>query len=248
MKILVVGGTGLIGANVAGKLKNQGHEVVIGSPSHGINIITGEGLSEALRGTDIVIDLSNSSSPEEENALNFFETAGKNLVAAEKLAGIRHHVVLSIVGIDRVQYIGYMRAKKNQEDIVKNAGIPYTIIRSTQFHEHVSTIIAVQGKEDVVNVSTLDFQPIAAEDVANFVLKFALETAKNGTIEIAGPELAPMDQFVSRYIKVTGQHKTVISDNEHKYMFYDFPKSGLVPEGDHQKGKIHFDEWTQNLK
>ncbi|WP_125720479.1 SDR family oxidoreductase [Flavobacterium ustbae] len=246
MKILVIGGTGLIGANVAEKLITKGHEVIIGSPSRGINIITGEGLSESLKGTDVVIDLSNSSSPEEENALNFFKTAGKNLVEAEQVAGVKHHLVLSIVGIDHVQYIGYLRAKKKQEDIIKNSGIPYTIIRSTQFHEHLSTIIAVQGEDDNVYVSTLDFQPIAAEDVARYVVQLALEKAKNDTIEIAGPELAPMDEFVSRYIDFTGQSKKVISDNDNKYMFFDFPKSVLVPEGTYKKGEIYFDDWAQN--
>lgn len=246
MKILVVGGTGLIGGNVAGKLKEQGHEVVIGSPSQGVDIITGAGLSQALMDTDIVIDLSNSSSPEEENALTFFNTAGKNLAQAEQQAGIKHHLVLSIVGIDAVQNIGYLRAKKNQEDIIKNSGIPYTIIRSTQFHEHISTIIDVQGKDNNVYVSSLDFQPIAAEDVAEFVVRFTLEPATDKTIEIAGPEKAPMDEFVSRYVKQTGLDKRVISDHDNKYMFYDFPKSGLVPQGAYEKGKIPFNDWAQN--
>lgn len=245
MKILVVGGTGLIGTNVANKLKKEGHEVIIGSPSYGIDIITGDGLSEALRNTDIVIDLSNSSSPEEENAINFFRTAGKNLVAAEQLAGVKHHVILSIVGIDNVQHIGYLRAKKDQEDAIINSGIDYTIIRSTQFHEHIYSIITVQSKDNQVYVSTLDFQPIAADDVADYVIKFALESAKNETIEIAGPEKAPMTDFVSRYINAKCLDKTVISDNENKYMFYEFPQSGLVPAGDHKQGKIYFDDWVK---
>lgn len=245
MKILVAGGTGLIGANVVGKLKEQGHEIVIGSPSKGVDIITGAGLSQALKDTEIVIDLSNSSSPEEENALAFFNAAGKNLTQAEQQAGIKHHVVLSIVGIDCVQHIGYLRAKKNQEDIIKNSGIPYTIIRSTQFHEHISTIIDVQGKDNNVYVSNLDFQPISADDVAEFVVKLALEPAKNQTIEIAGPEKASMDEFVSRYVKQTGLDKRVISDHDNKYMFYDFPKSGLVPQGAYEKGKISFNDWAK---
>lgn len=246
MKILVVGGTGLIGANVSKKLKNEGHEVVIGSSKNGVNIITGEGLSEALKDTEIVIDLSNSSSPEEENAINFFKTAGQNLAKAEKQAGIKHHIILSIVGIDRVLNIGYMRAKKIQEDTIKNSGIPYTIIRATQFYEHTDTIIAVQATNDNVHVSSMDYQPIAAEDVAQLIVKFALESAKNTTIEIAGPELTPMNELVSRYINLTGQHKTVISDNDNKYMFYDFPKNGLVPEGAYTKGKIYFNDWIQS--
>ncbi|MGM8363477.1 SDR family oxidoreductase [Flavobacterium sp. ARAG 55.4] len=245
MKILVVGGTGLIGTNVAEKLKKEGYEVVIGSSKNGINIITGEGLSEALKDTEIVIDLSNSSSPEEENAIRFFKTAGQNLAEAEKQAGVKHHIILSIVGIDKVLNIGYMRAKKIQEDTIKNSGIPYTIIRATQFYEHTNTIIAIQSTDDKVHISTLDYQPIAAEDVAQLVIKFALESAKNSIVEIAGPELTPMDEFVSRYINLTRQHKTVISDNDNKYMFFDFPKSGLVPEGAHTKGNIYFKDWIK---
>ncbi|MFC3158132.1 SDR family oxidoreductase [Chryseobacterium arachidis] len=152
MKILVIGGTGLTGRLVSKKLEKLGHQVIIGSPSHGVDIMTGEGLSQALENTEIVIDLSNSSSPEEENAINFFLTAGKNLVNAELAANIRHHLVLSIVGTDDALEIGYLRAKKHQEDNIKNSGIPYTIIRSTQFHEHTDTIIAVQGLADKVCV------------------------------------------------------------------------------------------------
>jgi len=246
MKILVIGGTGLTGTNVTSKLRDAGHEVVVGVPSTGIDIISGEGLTEALKGTDIVIDLSNSSSPEEENAINFFRTAGKNLVTAEKAAGIKHHLVLSIVGTDRAQYIGYLRAKKEQEDNIKNSGIPYTVIRSTQFHEHVSTIIAVQSNDNVVHVSTLDYQPIAVEDVAKYVVKFALEEPKNSTVEIAGPERAPMDEFVKRYLTINEQNKEVVTDDENKYMFFVLPKSGLVPVGDFHSGAIYFDDWAKN--
>lgn len=246
MKILVLGGTGLIGKKVCGKLAHAGHEVIVGTPSKGIDLISGEGLETALKGTDIVIDLSNSSGPEEETAISFFTTAGENLMAVEKTSGVQHHVVLSIVGIDKARYIGYLRAKKAQEDFVKASGIPYTIIRSTQFHEHIDTIIAVQSEGQNVHVSTLDYQPIAAEDVADYVAGIAQELPKNHTVEIAGPERAPMNEFVTRYLNIKGIEKTVLVNNDNKYMFLDLPKSGLVPDGDFRSGKIRFDDWAGN--
>lgn len=246
MKILVIGGTGLTGRLVTKKLANLGHQVIIGSPSHGVDLMTGEGLSQALENTEIVIDLSNSSSPEEENAIHFFQTAGKNLVKAERTANIRHHLVLSIVGTDDALEIGYLRAKKYQEDNIKNSGIPYTIIRSTQFYEHTDTIIAVQGQGDEVFVSKIDYQPIALEDVTDYIVQFALEEPKNGTVEIAGPIKANMEDFVAKYIAITGNHIRVVSDDDSKYMHLVVPKSLLVPAGAYCAGKVHFEDWALN--
>ncbi len=246
MKILVIGGTGLTGRLVTKKLANLGHQVIIGSPSHGVDLMTGEGLSQALENTEIVIDLSNSSSPEEENAIHFFQTAGKNLVKAERTANIRHHLVLSIVGTDDALEIGYLRAKKYQEDNIKNSGIPYTIIRSTQFYEHTDAIIAVQGQGDEVFVSKIDYQPIALEDVTDYIVQFALEEPKNGTVEIAGPIKANMDDFVAKYIAITGNHIRVVSDDDSKYMHLVVPKSLLVPTGAYCAGKVHFEDWALN--
>lgn len=246
MKILVIGGTGLTGRLVTKKLANLGHQVIIGSPSHGVDLMTGEGLSQALENTEIVIDLSNSSSPEEENAIHFFQTAGKNLVKAERTANIRHHLVLSIVGTDDALEIGYLRAKKYQEDNIKNSGIPYTIIRSTQFYEHTDAIIAVQGQGDEVFVSKIDYQPIALEDVTDYIVQFALEEPKNGTVEIAGPIKANMDDFVAKYIAITGNHIRVVSDEDSKYMHLVVPKSLLVPAGAYCAGKVHFEDWALN--
>lgn len=246
MKILVIGGTGLTGRLVTKKLANLGHQVIIGSPSHGVDLMTGEGLSQALENTEIVIDLSNSSSPEEENAIHFFQTAGKNLVKAELAANIRHHLVLSIVGTDDALEIGYLRAKKYQEDNIKNSGIPYTIIRSTQFYEHTDAIIAVQGQGDEVFVSKIDYQPIALEDVTDYIVRFALEEPKNGTVEIAGPIKANMDDFVAKYIAITGKHIRVVSDDDSKYMHLVVPKSLLVPAGAYCAGKVHFEDWALN--
>ncbi len=244
MKVLVIGGTGLTGRLVTKKMEKLGHEVIIGSPSQGVNILTGKGFKEALYGTEIVIDLSNSSSPEEENALQFFETAGKNLVKAELSTGVKHHIILSIVGTDDALEIGYLRAKKLQEDMIKNSGIPYTIIRSTQFHEHIETIIQVQGEGDNVFVSTIDYQPIALEDVAEFIVQFSLEQPKNDTVEIAGPQRGKMEDFVNKYIEITGQAKKVISDDESKYMHFVVPASLLVPAGQFSSGTVLFEDWA----
>ena len=246
MKILVLGGTGLIGKKVCGKLVHAGHEVVVGTPATGIDLISGKGLPAALEGTNIVIDLSNSSSPEEETAISFFTVAGENLIAAEKVASVKHHVVLSIVGTDKMQHIGYLRAKKAQENLVKASGIPYTIIRSTQFHEHTDTIIAVQSNGQSVHVSTMDYQPIAAENVAGYVAAIALESPQNNTVEIAGPERANMNDFVARYLGIKGIEKTVIANNDSKYMLLAMPKSCLVPDGEFRSGKIRFDDWAAN--
>lgn len=246
MKILVIGATGLIGRNVTSKLVNAGHHVIAGSRSTGIDIITGEGLPEALEGTEVVIDLSNSTSPEDELSNNFFRTAGQNLARIEKAAGVKHHLILSIVGTDLGQHIGYLRAKKVQEDLIKESGIPYTIIRATQFHEHITTLIAVQSQDREVHISTVDYQPIAAEDVAAFIAATALEAPVNSTIDIAGPERAPMTAFVERYLAITGEDKVLVPNDDNKYMFFDIEKSGLVPAGDFVSGKISFNEWIEN--
>ncbi|NGM65101.1 SDR family oxidoreductase [Sphingobacterium sp. SGR-19] len=245
MKILVIGGTGLVGKRVCEKLESMGSEVIVGSPSSGINIVTGEGLTEALVGTDIVLDLSNSQSPDDQIALNFFRTAAKNIIGAEKQAHIKHHLVLSIVGTDRAQHIGYLQAKKHQEDTVIESGIPYTVIRSTQFHEHVSTIIDVQAEGRNVHVSAIDYQPIALTDVVDYIVKFALEQPKNKIVEIAGPDLGLMTNFVENYLKVKGEDKIVVPNHDDKYMFHNMAKSGLVPTGEFFPGKIRFDDWIR---
>ncbi|MPR36706.1 SDR family oxidoreductase [Salmonirosea aquatica] len=244
MKIVIIGGTGLIGSNVSEKLRLLRHEVIVASPSTGINAVTGEGLADAMENAEVVVDLSNSASPEEETAINFFRAAGKNLASAEKAAGVKHHLILSIVGIDRAQYIGYLRAKKEQEDIIKESGIPFTIIRATQFHEHITTIIAVQSDDEAIHVSNVDYQPIAAEDVAVLVTRLALEAPKNTTVEIAGPDRAPMPKFVSRYLSVKGNENPLKANDDNKYMFLEIPKNMLVPEGEFYPGAIRFDDWV----
>jgi len=243
MKIVIIGGTGLIGSKVSEKLRLMGHQVIVAAPSTGINALTGEGLADAMAEAEVVVDLSNSASAEEDTAINFFRTAGKNLAAAEMAAGVKHHLALSIVGTDRALYIGYLRAKKEQEDIIKESGIPYTIIRATQFHEHITTLIEVQSDEEAIHISTVDYQPIAAEDVASLITRLALEAPKNTTVEIAGPDLAPMSEFVSQYLSVKGGEKPLIANDNNEYMFFEIPKSLLVPQGDFYLGAIRFSDW-----
>ncbi|WP_026629806.1 SDR family oxidoreductase [Dyadobacter alkalitolerans] len=247
MKIVIIGGTGLIGSNVAKKLRQLGHTVIAGSPSTGINALTGEGLSDALENTDIVIDLSNSTSFEEGPAIQFFETVGRNILAAETSAGVKHHLILSIVGTHVMGSMGYMRAKKIQEDLVQKSGVPYTIIRSTQFQEFVPTITAGSTSGDEVHISTVDFQPIAAEDVAAFVTQFALSEPANTIVEIAGPDRAFMSDFVAKYLDKSGEEKTVAVNDRNEYFGVVIPKSALVPEGTANLGKIHFSDFLASL-
>src|SRR6185295_9058405 len=201
MKIVVIGGTGLIGSKSAPILRQHGHEVVAASPNTGVNTITVEGLKEAMVGTQVVIDLANSPSFEDRAVLEFFETSGRNLLAAEAAAGVRHHVAVSIVGTDRTPDNGYFRAKVAQEKLVQTSSIPYTIIRSTQFMEFLKGIADSSTNGNIVRLSPGLFQPIAADDVAAIVADVALAAPRNGVVEIAGPERAPFNETVARYLK-----------------------------------------------
>lgn len=247
MKIVIIGGTGLIGTNVAKKLRQLGHTVIAGSPSTGINALTGEGLSDALINTEVVIDLSNSPSFEDGPVIQFFQTVGRNILNAELQAGVKHHLALSIVGTHLIESMGYMRAKKIQEDLVKNSGVPYTIIRSTQFQEFVPAITAGSTRGNQVHISAVDFQPIAAEEVAQFVSRFALAEPAGAIVEIAGPARAPMSQFVEEYIRATGDARTVVANNRTEYFGANIPQSALVPEGEAYLGEIRFEEYLDSL-
>ena len=217
MKIVVIGGTGLIGSKVVEKLKQKGHEAIAAAPNTGVNTITGKGLKEAMAGAQVVIDLANSPSFEDQAVLEFFETSGRNLLAAEAAAGVRHHVALSIVGTDRKPDNGYFRAKVAQEKLIETSGIPYTIIRSTQFMEFLGGIAASSADGNVVRISPGLFQPIAADDVAAIVADVALATPRSGIVEIAGPERAPFNEIVARYLKAVGDPREVVSDPEARY-------------------------------
>jgi uncharacterized protein YbjT (DUF2867 family) len=247
MKIVVIGGTGLIGSKTVAILRQGGHEVVAASPNTGVNTITGEGLSPAMAGAQVVIDLANSPSFEDKVVLEFFETSGRNLLAAEAAAEVRHHVALSIVGIDRSQN-GYFRAKVAQEKLIVASGIPYTIVRSTQFLEFLGAVAASSADGNVVRISPCLFQPIAAEDVAASVAEAALAAPRNGIVEIAGPERAPFNEIVARYLKAVGDPREVVSDPEARYFGGRVEERSLVPLGEARLGRIGLDEWLRRSR
>src|SRR4051794_37788582 len=211
MKIVVIGGTGLIGSKTVPILRQGGHEVLAASPNSGVNSITGEGLKEAMAGAQVVIDLANSPSFEDKAVLEFFETSGHNLLAAETAAGVQHHVALSIVGTDRSDN-SYFRAKFVQEKLVEASGIPYTIIRSTQFMEFIGGIADSSADGNKVRLPPVLFQPLAADDVAASVAEVALAEPRNGIVEIAGPERAPFNEIIARYLKAVGDPRPVVRD------------------------------------
>ena len=245
MKIVVIGGTGLIGSKAVPMLRQGGHEVVAASPKTGVNTITGEGLTEALAGAQVVIDLTNSPSFEDRAVLEFFKTSGRNLLAAEAAAGVRHHVALSIVGTDRTPDNGYFRAKVAQENLIETSGIPYTIIRSTQFLEFLGGIAEAGAQGSTVRLSPGLFQPIAADDVAAITAVVALAAPRRGIVEIAGPERAPLDAFVARYLQAVGDPREVVRDPEARYFGGRVEEHSLVPLGDARLGRIGLDAWLR---
>src|SRR6188472_188973 len=245
MKIVVMGGTGLIGSKTVAILRQGGHEVVAASPQSGINSITGEGIKVAIAGAQVVIDLANSPSFENKAVLEFFETSGRNLLAAEAAAGVGHHIALSIVGTDRTPDNGYFRGKVAQEKLIEKSGIPYTIIRSTQFMEFLGAIAASSEAEGIVRLSPGLFQPIAADDVAAITAEVALKAPRNGIVEIAGPERAPFNEIVARYLKAIGDPREVVSDPEARYYGGRVEERSLVPLGEARLGRIGFDEWLR---
>jgi uncharacterized protein YbjT (DUF2867 family) len=244
MKIVVIGGTGLIGSKTVVILRQGGHEVVAASPQSGVNTITGVGLKEALAGAQVVIDLANSPSFEDKAVLEFFETSGRNLLAAEAAASVRHHVALSIVAIDRTDN-GYFRAKVAQEKLIEASGIPYTIIRATQFMEFLRGIADSSADGKRVRLPPVLFQPIAADDIAPIVAEVALAAPQNGIVEIAGPERAPFNEIVARYLKAVGDPREVVRDPEARYFGGRVEEQPLVPLGEARLGHIGLDEWVR---
>jgi uncharacterized protein YbjT (DUF2867 family) len=242
MKIVVVGGTGLIGSKTVERLRAKGHEVVAAAPSAGVDTLTGEGLAEALAGAEVVVDLANSPSFEDAAVLAFFQTSGRNLLAAEEAAGVRHHIALSVVGTDRLQASGYFRGKKAQEDLIRAAGIPYTIVHATQFFEFMGAIAQSGVQGDVVHLSSAALQPISSDDVADAMTAAALGAPVNGIIEIAGPDRAPLSDFVSRFMTQTGDRRQVMIDPHARYFGVELDDRSLVPGDGPRLGATHYSD------
>jgi len=243
MKIVVIGGTGLIGSRVVKQLAARGHQAVAASPNTGVNTLTGEGLAAALEGAQVVVDVANSPSFEDRAVLDFFETSGRNLLAAEAAAGVRHHVALSVVGTERLQGSGYFRAKLAQEQLIQAGAIPYTIVRATQFLDFLGGIAQSATEGQTVRLSPAPVQPIAADDVAAAVADAALGAARNGTLEIAGPERVALAALVQRYLRAIGDTRTVVADAKAPYFGVQLDERSLTPDDGARLGTIGFEAW-----
>jgi uncharacterized protein YbjT (DUF2867 family) len=243
MKIVVIGGTGLIGSKVVSNLRQDGHEVIAAAPDTGVNTITGEGLAEAVAGARVVIDVANSPSFADDAVMAFFKTSGRTLIAAEAEAGVRHHVALSVVGADRLPDNGYLRAKVAQEELIKASGIPYTIVRSTQFFEFLDGIANASTRYGEVHVSPAYVRPVASDDVAALVAKVATMPPMNGMIELAGPELFSFDDLVRRYLQAKGDPRSVVADVHARYFGAELNDKSLTPGDKPHIGSTSFDTW-----
>jgi len=260
MKIVVIGGSGLIGKKLVNNLRRQGHEVMAASPSSGVNTLTGEGLAEALAGVQVVVDVSNSPSfsfipkrgalyqweSEDNAAMEFFETSGCNLLAAEAAAGVGHHVALSVVGADRLQESGYFRAKMAQENLITASTIPYTIVRATQFFEFMGGIAQSGTVGQAVHLSPALMQPIAADDVSNALAEVALGVPVQGMVEIAGPERVRLDELIGRFLRLTKDSREVITDARARYFGLVLNDQSLVPGDNPRIAPTPFDEWLSH--
>jgi uncharacterized protein YbjT (DUF2867 family) len=246
MKFVIIGGSGLIGSKVCKNLQDLGHEVISASPSSGINVISGEGLADALKGADVVVDVANSPSFEDHAALHFFETAGHNLFAAEKVAGTKHHVALSVVGTERMLDSGYFRAKMAQEKLIKASGVPYTILRATQFFEFIGAI-AYSGREDgnTIHLSSAALQPVASVDVAAALTVIAQKAPINQTVEVAGPDRRPIVEFVSEYLKHTNDPREAVPDDTVPYFGAPINDKSLTPGDNPIVGATRFEDWLE---
>jgi uncharacterized protein YbjT (DUF2867 family) len=245
MKIVIIGGSGLIGTKLGVILRQNGHEVLAASPSTGINTITREGLAEALSGAQVVVDVANAPSWEDKAVLEFFETSGRNLLAAEKAAGVRHHVALSVVGTERLVEAGYFRAKLAQEILIKTAGVPYTIVRATQFFEFVAGIAESGAVGQTIRLSPSLIQPIASDDVAALLADYTVAPPVNGTVEIAGPQAVPLTDLVAAFLRAKGDTRQVIPDALARYFGAEHNDQSLTPTrgGNARLGKIRFQDW-----
>ena len=248
MKIVVIGGTGLIGRKLVSLLRERGHEAVAAAPSTGINALTGEGLAQALAGAQVVVDVANSPSFEDKAVLAFFEASGRNLLAAETEAGVQHHVALSVVGSERLPSSGYLRAKVAQEAVIKAGTIPYTIVRATQFFEFLGAIAHSGTEGQTVRLPSAMFQPIASDEVAAAMADAALAPPLNGTVEIAGPQRVGMAELVQRYLSAIGDPRTVVGDAKALYFGAELNDQSLTPGDQPRLGSIDFASWMAQSK
>ncbi len=243
MKIVVIGGSGLIGSKLVNILQQQGHDVVAASPRSGVDTITGEGLAEALAGAAVVVDVANSPSFEDGPAMTFFETSGRNIVAAEVAAGVKHHVALSVVGTERLLESGYFRAKMAQEKLIEASPVPYSIVRATQFFEFVNSIAHFSGEGQAIRLPGVLMQPIVSDDVAAKLADVVLGAPLNGMVEIAGPERIPMDELVRRFLRATHDARQVTTDGQAKYFGVTVNDRSLTPGDAPRLGATRFDDW-----
>jgi uncharacterized protein YbjT (DUF2867 family) len=243
MKIVVIGGTGLIGSKLVANLGELGHELLAAAPNTGVNTITGEGLAEAVEGASVVIDVSNSPSFENQAVLEFFETSTRNLLAAEAAAGVGHHVAVSIVGTDRMPENGYFRAKIAQEKLIESSSIPYSLVHATQFFEFVGPIADTSTVDGVVRIAPVLYQPIAGDDVAKAVGRAAVGTPLNGRVEIAGPDQYRMDEFFRMALATRNDPREVVADQHATYYGSQLSEQSLVPIGPADLGEIHYPDW-----
>jgi uncharacterized protein YbjT (DUF2867 family) len=248
MKIVVIGGTGLIGSRLVKKLGKQGQEVVAASPSTGVNTLTGEGLADALKGASVAVDVTNSPSWEDAAVLQFFQTSTRNLLDYEAAAGVRHHVALSVVGTERMLESGFFRAKLAQENLIKASNIPYSIIRATQFFEFVKKIADIATEGQKVRLPSVLFRPMAADDVASAIGRIAMGSAVNATVEIGGPEQFRLDELVRLDLAASKDSREVISDSHARYYGIQVSERTLVPNDDARLGETRFKDWLQGTK
>jgi uncharacterized protein YbjT (DUF2867 family) len=243
MKIVVIGGAGLIGSTTVANLARLGHETIAASPSTGVNTITGEGLAEALAGADVVVDVSNSPSFEDEPVMTFFQTSSRNLLAAAQAAGVKHHVALSVVGVDGLQSSGYFRAKLAQEALIKASSLPWTILRSTQFFQFVSGIVHSAAEGEAIRLSPALVQPIAADDVATVLTQVVVGAPRNDTLEVAGPESFRLDLFAEQYLNAQQDPREVIADPKARYFGAELDDRSLTPGPNPILGEVTFEQW-----
>jgi uncharacterized protein YbjT (DUF2867 family) len=248
MKIVVIGGNGLIGTKLVKNLRQLGHEVVAASRSSGVDALTGKGLVEAMTGAQVVVDVANSPSWEDDAVLAFFETSGRNLLAAEAAAGVGHHVALSVVGTERLLASGYFRAKMAQEKLIKASPVPYTIVRATQFFEFVGGIAQSATDGQTVRLSPALFQPIVSDDVAAALVDVVADAPLNGMVELAGPDRLPLDKLVGRYLSATQDPRQVVTDVHARYFGLELNDQSLIPGDNPRIGPTRFEDWLMRSR